>query len=46
MLLLTTETRRAQRELYFCPVGLRLGEEAAIGQKIAALQARSSSTVV
>jgi hypothetical protein len=38
MLLLTTETRRAQRELYFLP-----DRETAIGQKIAALRARSST---
>ena len=42
---LTTETQRAQSVLFFCPIGLRLGEslrlgeETAIGQKIAALRA-------
>ena len=41
MLLLTTETRRAQRKLYFLPA-----RETAIGQKIAALRARSSNPVV
>ncbi|MGD8694397.1 MAG: hypothetical protein PVI74_11140, partial [Syntrophobacterales bacterium] len=38
--LLTTETRRAQRELFFLP-----DRETAIGQEIAALRARSSNRV-
>ena len=37
---LTTETRRAQRELFFLP-----DRETAIGQEIAALRARSSNRV-
>jgi hypothetical protein len=40
MLLLTTETRREQRELYFLP-----DRETAIGQEISALRARSSRPV-
>jgi hypothetical protein len=38
--LLTTEIRRTQRELYFLP-----DRETAIGQKIAALRARSNNRV-
>jgi hypothetical protein len=38
--LLTTETRRAQRELFFLP-----DRETAIGQEIAALRARSNNWV-
>jgi len=40
MLLITTETRRAQRELYFLP-----DRETAIGQEIAALRAPSNNPV-